>query len=559
MAPSCDQGPNLEVKEGWVEPGLPVPACTGVHSCEKQPDETTGGKGEEDNRKWLADHDTESCDQHPDITTGENDEEDNRKFCSAPQSAASDLIDLTITCRGQFVCGSTQSQTWTDPSEAADSSVLGRSGCQTWVVMKMGAEPSPCCEETEWPACWNSGEASCSSALHPAVSYKDLHVYQLEHPTQIIEWTSGKTVCVAGYSTGKNEILELRLPLKLLADEKKGLCAERDFKVVHGGFSEGPVCCLRHIPGTRCAVTNDGLRSDLQLWDLGADDTDVIRKTGSLPGTSVSQSGSRIAARLSSSPQVLHGAQSSGVQLTQLSTGQTLYRLEVDSTEPLSSLKFVSETAFLASCCDGTVYLADIRTSAPPQASPPPGECALWWTDASAAPQCRVIRLSSSGQAVVSDLRNMGGAVYRAQLDVQTSPRQPEDVTVAWAPALDGCFSVSDEGSQPNIAGLRMRQQPNVQTDYRTVPIWRKEQQLSWPDVDTGRRCRSFTTELVFHFIQQLIQVIVIHDKLFVFALLASGPDQRSQASFHRRSQRSPLLEKVVVRGFHLVVREVLP
>ncbi|XP_014856114.1 PREDICTED: WD repeat-containing protein 73 [Poecilia mexicana] len=274
-------------------------------------------------------------------------------------------------------------------------------------------------------------------------SYKDLHVYQLEHPTQIIEWTSGKTVCVAGYSSGKNEILELCLPLKLLADEKKSLCAERDFKVVHGGFSEGPVCCLTHIPGTRCAVTNDGLTSDLQLWDLGADDTDVIRKTGSLPGTSVSQAGSRIAARLSSPPQVLHGPQSSSVQLTQLSTGQTLYRLEVDSTEPLSSLKFVSETTFLASCCDGTVYLADTRTSAPPQASPPPGECAPWWTDASAAPQCRVIRLSSSGQAVVSDLRNLGGALCRAQLDVQTLPRKPEDVTVAWAPALDGCFSVS--------------------------------------------------------------------------------------------------------------------
>lgn len=28
-------------------------------------------------------------------------------------------------------------------------------------------------------------------------------------------------VCVAGYSQSKNEILELRLPLKLLADENK--------------------------------------------------------------------------------------------------------------------------------------------------------------------------------------------------------------------------------------------------------------------------------------------------------------------------------------------------
>lgn len=84
-------------------------------------------------------------------------------------------------------------------------------------------------------------------------------------------------VCVAGYSSSKNEILELRLPPRLLADANKvmsqtsessvvycnknsidssvccvqGLCAERDFKVVHGGLTDTPVHCLKHIPGTR--------------------------------------------------------------------------------------------------------------------------------------------------------------------------------------------------------------------------------------------------------------------------------------------------------------------
>lgn len=184
---------------------------------------------------------------------------------------------------------------------------------------------------------------------------------------------------------------------------------------------------------------------------------DVVRRTGSIRGTSVSQSGSRIAAPLSSSPQVLHGAESSSVQLSHLITGQTLYRLEADSADPLSSLKFVGETVFLASCCNGTVYVADVRTSAAPRASPPPvssGESALWWTDASAAsPQshCRVVRLSSSGQAVVSDLRNLEGTVCQAQLDVETPPCKQEDVMVLWAPALDGCFSVSGFGGLVQI------------------------------------------------------------------------------------------------------------
>ncbi|XP_076594379.1 integrator complex assembly factor WDR73 [Chaetodon auriga] len=284
-------------------------------------------------------------------------------------------------------------------------------------------------------------------------TYKDLYVYQLESPTQVIEWTSGRTVCVAGDSSSKNEILELRLPPKLFAGENKGLCAERDFRVVHGGFTDGPVRCLRHVPGTRCVVTNDGLSSDLQVWDLGGDDGDVIRRTGSVEGgRSVSQRGSRIAARLSSQPQVLHGAQSDDVRLSQLTSGQPLFKLETDSADPLSSLHFVSETVVLASCCNGNVYIADTRTSAAPQLSPPPassGESVLWWTDASAGPSCsdppgcRIVRLSSSGQSVISDLRNPGGAVCRAQLDVQSARCNLDDVRVSWAPALRDCIAVS--------------------------------------------------------------------------------------------------------------------
>ncbi|XP_028282392.1 integrator complex assembly factor WDR73 isoform X2 [Parambassis ranga] len=281
-------------------------------------------------------------------------------------------------------------------------------------------------------------------------TYKDLHVYQLEHPTQVIEWTSGTTVCVAGYSASKNEILELRLPAKLFADNNKGLCAERDFKVAHGAFTDGPVRCLRHIPGTRSVVTNDGLSSDLQVWDLGGDDSDVIRRTGSIEGRrSVPERGCRMAARLSSPPQVLHGTQCSDVQLTQLTSGQILYKLETDSAHPLSSLQFVSDTVFLAGCCNGNVYITDTRTPAAPQHYPPPastGESVLWWTSVSPGPHlssCRVVRLSSSGQAVVSDMRNLGAAVCRAQLDIQMRPCELYDVTVSWAPALDGCISVS--------------------------------------------------------------------------------------------------------------------
>ncbi|XP_053183453.1 WD repeat-containing protein 73 [Scomber japonicus] len=292
-------------------------------------------------------------------------------------------------------------------------------------------------------------------------TYKDLHVYQLEGPTQVIEWTSGKTVCVAGYRQSKNEMLELRLPLKLLADENKGLCAERDFKVIHGGFTDGPVRSLKHIPGTRCVVTNDGLNSDLQLWQLGGDDSDVIRRTGSVKGRKRRSEeeeeqrgrGSMMAARLWSQSEVLHGGRSDEVQLTDLESGRTLYTLATDSADPLSSLQFLSDNVFLAGCSNGNVYVADIRSPAAPQLSPPPappaGGDVLWWSDASAGSEpagCRLLQLSACGQAVVSDLRSLGGGaavVSRARLDVGTRRCGLDDVRVSWAPALNDCVSVS--------------------------------------------------------------------------------------------------------------------
>ncbi|KAF7647608.1 hypothetical protein LDENG_00169650 [Lucifuga dentata] len=285
-------------------------------------------------------------------------------------------------------------------------------------------------------------------------TYKDLHVYQLEHPTQVIEWTSGRTVCVAGYNSSKNELLELRLPLKLFAEENKGLCAERDFKLLHGGFTDGPVRHLTHVPGTRCVVTNDGRSSKLQLWDLGRDDSNVIRRTGSIEGRSVSETGSRIAARPFSDRQILHGARTSDIQLTDVTSGKATFTLETETSDALSSLQFVSDSVFLTGCFNGTVYLVDTRTSAAPHVSPAPissvsREPVLWWTDAAVgqscldATGCRIVRLDSRGRAAVSDVRSRGVTVCQAQLDIRNDRHDLDAVRVSWAPALDGCIAVS--------------------------------------------------------------------------------------------------------------------
>ncbi|CAG04549.1 unnamed protein product, partial [Tetraodon nigroviridis] len=205
----------------------------------------------------------------------------------------------------------------------------------------------------------------------------------------------------------------------------------------------------------RCVVTNDGRSSDLQVWSLG-EDSDVIKRTGSVAGRRpVSAGGSRIAARRWSDAQVLHGATSADVQLSQLTTGRRLFELGAASADPLSSLQFLSDSVFLAGCSDGSIYVADVRAPSSPQVSPPPAWCrasAPWWTEASAGPDaCRILRVSSSGRTLVSDLRNLGGAVSAAQLDTGPGTCGGDDVRASWAPALRGLIAVSGWGGAVHI------------------------------------------------------------------------------------------------------------
>ncbi|KAK7877749.1 hypothetical protein WMY93_030563 [Mugilogobius chulae] len=286
-------------------------------------------------------------------------------------------------------------------------------------------------------------------------TYTDLHVYQLENPTRVLEWTSGRTMCVAGFSASKNEILELSLPLRLLAEQNKGLCAERDFKVVHGGFSDGPIHELKHVPGTRCGVSNDGHSSTLQLWDFGGDDTDVIRATGQIqPKPTDTDSGPeqtrgrKIAAADSpnSEPKILHGATTADVQLTDVSTGQELYRIKNSSSvEPLSSLQLLSSSLFVCGSVNGTVLEADCRcpSSAPVRvlARPRPSDPGPWSLHVHPSSSL-VVRSSVSGRTLVSDLR---GTDRRAAGALVTSGAQKNgaELKVSWAPALQHHIALS--------------------------------------------------------------------------------------------------------------------
>ncbi|XP_064208507.1 WD repeat-containing protein 73 [Anguilla rostrata] len=284
--------------------------------------------------------------------------------------------------------------------------------------------------------------------------YSDLHVFELQEPTQVIEWTAEKSVCVAGYSTTKtNEILELLLPQKLFAKGNQGLCSERDFKVGHGGFSEESVNCLKHIAGTRCVVTSGAPGSKLQVWQIGEDDSDTIKNTGCIEPKISSDKQCRIASGSAGAACVLHGSEFRDIQITELASGRVLYAMDSGSSDPVSGLQFVDGDTFLVCGERGDLCLCDTRAPSALQMGRPGdrGGGSFWNmglkrgpSPPDAAASRTVAQLSSSGQVVVSDLRDSRGPLCRAQLNVpHKTPPCPDLVTVTWAPALSDHLAVS--------------------------------------------------------------------------------------------------------------------
>ncbi|XP_050949911.1 WD repeat-containing protein 73 [Labeo rohita] len=280
-------------------------------------------------------------------------------------------------------------------------------------------------------------------------AYKDLHLFQLEHPTKVIEWTGDKNICVAGYTGARSEILELLLPLKLYAGENQGLCAERDFKVQHGGFSEEPVENLIHIPGTRCAVTSGSSSSTLQIWDIGGDDSDVIKRTGVINLKSKSATGSKIAPGLTDEPAVLHGSCISDVELTEIATGRVLHTVAKESSDSVSGLQFVNACVFLICTSNGTLLMGDTRAPSTCHYPLEESKSGLHWSFGlrsdriQSEASCTVARLSSSGHILLSDLRDLQSMFCQTQIKVQHSASNNDFLNISWAPVLDRCLSVS--------------------------------------------------------------------------------------------------------------------
>ncbi|XP_052555304.1 WD repeat-containing protein 73 [Tympanuchus pallidicinctus] len=279
--------------------------------------------------------------------------------------------------------------------------------------------------------------------------YEALHAFELQAPTRVIEWALGKRVCVAGYEcSGRNEILQLLPPPTLQAKENQGLCPQRDFKVECGGFSNRPVYNLKHVPDTSLLVTSGPPDSSLQVWQMAAEDSDVIQSVGAISTENgTDESWAKIATISARAPWVLHGSRLSSTRLTEVESQKEVYRAASSSSEELGSLAFLdANTAVLCSAA-GRLCVADIRQRGPLQALLiPSAQLGCCWRAAAACcePSSRPIAcLSSAGQLVLMDVRKTSPCLASARCKVPASGASAEFLCVSWAPALEGCLAVS--------------------------------------------------------------------------------------------------------------------
>ncbi|XP_074672686.1 integrator complex assembly factor WDR73 isoform X2 [Strix aluco] len=240
-------------------------------------------------------------------------------------------------------------------------------------------------------------EAADEWLLQSLRLYQDLHTFELQAPTRVIEWARGNRVCVAGYGQSDgNEILQLLPPPALQGKETQGLCPERDFKVECGGFSNRPVYSLKHVPDTSLLVTSGPPDSSLQVWQVSAED-------------SASQ-----------------------------------------SSEELSGLAFLDGNTLLLCCARGRLCLADVRQPQSPleAASVPSAPCGeRWCMGVGRGPQGSdsqpIACLSSGGHLTLTDIRKTSESLASAKCRVPSPSSGAEFLCVSWAPALAGCLAVS--------------------------------------------------------------------------------------------------------------------
>ncbi|XP_068879926.1 WD repeat-containing protein 73 isoform X4 [Aphelocoma coerulescens] len=327
--------------------------------------------------------------------------------------------------------------------------------------------------------------------------YRDLHTFELQAPTRLIEWARGSRVCVAGYGQSDgNEILQLIPPPTLLTKETQvgvaamvapdlsdllGLIFSETRSGLGGLHEVLPVAVTRTWPGTEqlwlkgkackspgccpvmlsCSCSADSLGCGHFISRCVNESISWGKRThenskGLCPERDFKVECGGFSERPvyslkyvpDTSLLVTSGPPDSSLQVWQVSAEDSAS----GGSEELSSLAFLDCNTLLLCCTTGRLCLADIRQpqSLVEAVSVPSAPCSEQWCmgtrhgaqglEPSSQP---VARLSNRGLLTLTDLRKTSEFLALAKARVPSPGSGAEFLCVSWAPALEGCLAIS--------------------------------------------------------------------------------------------------------------------
>ncbi|ODN01894.1 WD repeat-containing protein 73 [Orchesella cincta] len=110
--------------------------------------------------------------------------------------------------------------------------------------------------------------------------YSNLYMFELEFPLDAFEVINETSLCVSGVQSysKKCEVLQLCVPPKLLRSEnEEGLCKDRDFKILSGGYADGRIRQIKCLPKYQNLVaTLQDEYNGIIVHEVGNDDRATI-------------------------------------------------------------------------------------------------------------------------------------------------------------------------------------------------------------------------------------------------------------------------------------------
>lgn len=304
-------------------------------------------------------------------------------------------------------------------------------------------------------------------------NYRNLFMYDLQHPVTCMDWVDDKSLVVATSSDFRNEILELSVPDKLLSNdlESAGLLKDRDFRQKNGGFSTCKICCIKHIPQSSKVCTSDETNTGIQVWEIGSNGTDLIKPVESLKSQHVDKSNKKCFAKIAvneNNPScIVFGSSLNNLCCLDVEKGTTheviCDKAEFMETSVISEIKFIDQNA-LISCCEksGEIRFIDFRekqvkadNSRKSNSNPVCEKDSYWTMDITVD---LVYRLSSAGSIVISDIRNGNDSILQeintqhqsktkdTEISIKASQQQQQKVSLS---GFDGNVYIYDTQKSP--------------------------------------------------------------------------------------------------------------